>query len=192
MRVPMKMPGGATQLEAHPVLYPHQLAWALEHYYPEVFCELTGSDVAPAWWSRQPEDNPKFHGHPVLLREDWKSRALPIEVFGDGAKFTDVSGLYCLSWSFKLARGRTLETKFIFTMIPKEPRPDSAICSEWRTLFSNGRTSRFSRDLLFDLGALRGRSGPSGVRSGPPARPQTDPGGPRTTPEGPEIKKPVP
>ena len=49
--------------------------------------------------------NPKLETHPMLARRDWASNACPVDVLGDGGRFTDKTGLYTMSWSFKLARG---------------------------------------------------------------------------------------
>jgi hypothetical protein len=57
--------------------------------------------------------------HRVFCRPGWRERALPIECFGDGAKFTDVTSLYTIAWAFKLGRGKQWATKYVFSCIPK-------------------------------------------------------------------------
>ncbi len=63
--------------------------------------------------------SPMHQLHRVFCRPGWRGRALPIECFGVGAKFTDVTSLYTIAWAFKLGRGKQWATKYVFSCIPK-------------------------------------------------------------------------
>jgi hypothetical protein len=118
----MLMPDGTTEMCDHPVFYPSHIVGALEEHCPRAFDALSGQRHVSEWWESQPRDNPKFENHPMLLRYGWEMRALPIEVFGDGAKYVETSSLYTLCWGFKLGTGKILEKVFVFSTIPKELR----------------------------------------------------------------------
>eukprot|EP00969_Alexandrium_andersonii_P184665 8158374-Alexandrium_andersonii.AAC.1 len=65
------------------------------------------------WNGALSANDPQLHGHPMLWRPSWKSKALPIAVDGDAARFSRRNNIEVCVWGPLLAEGSTWSTKLV-------------------------------------------------------------------------------
>ena len=73
-----------------PLFEPHAtMATLYEHPQKNIFNEriLPDVDELERFWNAM-EDNPQLKDHPVRARRDWKRRAIPLVLHGDGVPLT--------------------------------------------------------------------------------------------------------
>ena len=77
-------------------------------------------------------DDPKLVGHPMLEKENWKSRAVPLMLHGDGVSFTTGGqSLLAISFSFLLSSAGWSELSiFLITAVCKAARCYSKVHGE--------------------------------------------------------------
>ena len=127
LRVPLK--GNGARLEAGEIgmLYPHMVFSLLYEKYPEKFKKyILGGDAANVtkFWDEM-TDHPSFAGHPMLTHAffDYKTKAVPIIIYGDGTLVTGISkgwskSVDSLIWSSALAtKGNTWLHNFIICFL---------------------------------------------------------------------------
>ena len=73
------------QLKPTKVLHPHQLSKAIRDNYPRAFVKrlCPGTAALQKFWDIQ-DGNPQFANHPMKQVADWKTKAIPITLHGDG------------------------------------------------------------------------------------------------------------
>ena len=103
-------------VSAH-VLLPHQVFSAISHQYPKVLATGLGSASGGLrhFWDRAiASDDPHLHAHPLLEKgEGWQDRAIPLTLYGDGARFARVDSLESIAWSFLLSRESTWSKRYV-------------------------------------------------------------------------------
>ena len=100
---------------------PSQWLSSLQH--PDLQYELEAlfgstADLEEFWNSQLPED-PKWKGHPMLKKKNWKQKAIPVVIHGDGASYQKNDSLMTLSFSGLLKEGKTLDTNLVLACFPK-------------------------------------------------------------------------
>ena len=109
-------PLDSISVAAH-LLLPHQMFATLCDEYPKVL--RTGFGSAPGglrefWRAAIASEDPHLHGHPVLdLEEGWQDLAIPLTLYGDGARFARVDSLEIIAWSMLLSKECTWAKRFV-------------------------------------------------------------------------------
>jgi len=88
----------------------------LQYEYQTVF----GTQKLKNFWDHQDVRNdPKFKHHPVFHQNNYKNKAIPVILHGDGAAFALNDSLLTLSFAGVLKEGRTLDTNLFLASWPK-------------------------------------------------------------------------
>ena len=116
---------GKRYFAAASMLLPHEVIAWLDRHHPVHLKRFLGVDLLQEWWDEQPLDDPRLEGHPVLDRRDYKSKAIPMVVHGDGAEYGGRHSADMLSWTGLLTSSsgfsqKPLDTKFYAASIPKD------------------------------------------------------------------------
>ena len=116
IEVPVKPITGTLIQKVHlPMLEPHCTLEYLYQKEPETFkrriCPST--DALEHFWNEM-ENHPQMVGHPVKLRRDYKHRAIPLSLHGDGVPGTGIGKGWCqligvFNCSSLLGSGTTVE-----------------------------------------------------------------------------------
>jgi hypothetical protein len=116
VRVPARNRAGETIEVDTPVLLPHQLLSHVAHSSAELWTELKMQNTLESFWdSCLAAGDPALHGHPVLGIPGWKSKTLPLLVYGDGGAFSRNDSLEVVSMAVLGNRGPTWKTRFVLT-----------------------------------------------------------------------------
>ena len=96
----------------------------LEEHYPDVLEQVFGASSArlEEFWERcSPDEDPKFHEHPMLKVAGWEKLFIPMYIHGDGAEFVAKGrdALLVTSSSPVLGEGSSLLIKFLHWVWPK-------------------------------------------------------------------------
>jgi hypothetical protein len=78
-----------------------------------------GGQLEAFWGSCIAAADPALHGHPMLSVPNWKARALPLLIYGDGAAFTRTDSLEIVSCSALGQRGSTWRTRLVLASFVK-------------------------------------------------------------------------
>ena len=70
-----------------PILLPCDIFESLSRYFPRKFQSLLGNGIQQ-FWGKVSDDDPRLVNHPVLMIDNWKKKALPLLLHGDGVRFT--------------------------------------------------------------------------------------------------------
>ena len=102
-----------------PLFEPHATMATLYEQHQDTFKEriLPDVDELERFWNDM-EDNPQLKDHPVLYRRDWKRRAIPLVLHGDGVPLTGIGKSWSkvmdvFSVSSLLGRGSTRMRMFL-------------------------------------------------------------------------------
>ena len=92
---------GIVDIAQVPTVMPHELFHSLWKSYPRHFESALGAGLEDFWSSVHPED-PRLLRHPMVINKpDWRRRAVPIVIHGDGVRFTQYgNSLISVQWSF--------------------------------------------------------------------------------------------
>ena len=105
------VPAKTAFIQKHTVYLPHLMFhWLLANAEDFVKSILS---FQPKWfWENCHPDDPRLKDHPVKSKPDYRLKAYPLVLHGDGAKYTDVGdNLLTLSWGFL---GSTDETEDVW------------------------------------------------------------------------------
>jgi len=108
------------------------------------YSSIFGLDRLGDFWSKQSLQNPKIKDHPMLKRKNYKEKAIPIFLHGDGAQYQNNDTLTTVSFSGVLKEGDLLETNLF-------------LCSWAKSNAASGKESSwdtFWRWLVWDLNQL--------------------------------------
>ncbi len=129
------------------LLLPHQLFSLLAETYPKHFSTFTLNDNLHEFWDNaEGVGDPQLVGHPMQAKANWKNKAVPILLYGDGAKFAKRNSLEIVTWSPLLSRASTWSTKFAMGAFVKSAESQSSAVGTWATLW---RVLVWSLDALF-------------------------------------------
>lgn len=105
----------------HPLLEPARVLESLVSDYRGHLASLLSDGWPRSYWDAvYLNEDPRVLDHPLLDRENWKDRALPVMLHGDGAEFTKThESLTSVSWSFIASTGGTWDKVFLITTFPK-------------------------------------------------------------------------
>ena len=102
-----------------PVIWPHRFFQEVHAKRQDIFTSRIVSAEAACsdfWDSMRHTDF--VTNHPFLPEAIWP-RTVPIGVHGDGGAFSKADSLYCIAWNSLVVIGPTIQTRFIFSIIPK-------------------------------------------------------------------------
>jgi hypothetical protein len=129
--------GVAIEADAQ-LLLPHDLFSFIANSRPELFSSFTFDGELEAFWNRALETgDPQLHGHPVLDRPGWRSRAVPLLVYGDGANYTTRESVEIAAWGALSCRRNTWQSRYLMTGWVKSacsPHPRHTWEELWRIL----------------------------------------------------------
>lgn len=122
------------------VLLPHQIFSWLHEEHQEIFNEFTDADILAGFWAETcSSQDPQMHAHPLLEEgRDWRRLAIPLSVYGDGARYTVRESVEFTAWTFMLARhasATTWATRYISAAWVKSCEDGKQTWEEiWRVL----------------------------------------------------------
>jgi hypothetical protein len=123
--MPLRAPGGFKMWE-QTFLWPHELFASLYTNYREHWSTAVcaGASTLQQFWAAT-RGSPQLDGHPLLAREGFERKCIPIALHGDGVPVAGVGktwsqSLEIMSWSSLLGRGNTLETQFYVWSVFKD------------------------------------------------------------------------
>ena len=107
------------------LMLPHELFSALYHYYPSTFQKHFmpgGHEQVSKCWSKFAQ-HPSMEGHEIFALKNYKHRALPLNLHGDGVPITGkgkvwVKMMLTLSWTGCLAEGSSKDTCNLIWGVP--------------------------------------------------------------------------
>lgn len=99
------------------------------------FQALFGPQLLEEWWSKQAKDNPQLQRHPVLLKHNYNTKAIPVFIHGDGASYMHNDSLLTLSFSGVLKEGTILETNLVICAWPKNSAASGKTENTMKTLW---------------------------------------------------------
>ena len=107
------------------LMLPHELFSALYHYYPSTFQKHFtpgGHEQVSKFWSKFAQ-HPSMEGHEIFALKNYKHRALPLNLHGDGVPITGkgkvwVKMMLTLSWTGCLAEGSSKDTCNLIWGVP--------------------------------------------------------------------------
>ena len=115
---------------AHPVLMPHRFFMHYLNECPENFESHISGAIGACFEFWSSLASTKFvMDHPHLAD---KHRAVPLGFHCDGGQFSKQDRLYCLSWNSLMAKGSTIQKRFLFTVF----RKSEAVANTLDTLLS--------------------------------------------------------
>ena len=95
------------------ILPPHWLFSTNAEEFPGVLRSFGCAGLEEFWTAAQNSNDPHLLHHPLTSKPDWKKRAIPIVLFGDGAKFARTDSLEVVAWGALLARISTWASKYV-------------------------------------------------------------------------------
>ena len=105
--------------QAHPVFWPHNFFSAVYKTRPELWTKrLLGKPGAALEFWQSMEQSDFVQKHPFLPRDSWKS-IIPLGFHGDAGAHSNYDSIYCFNWNSLLSEGATIQTRFLFTVVPK-------------------------------------------------------------------------
>ena len=130
-----------------PLMYPNLLLESLYRFHPAYFARLLGNGLEEFWGKIKPND-PSLVGNPMCSKPNWRKRAIPIVLHGDGVSFTrNGNSLLVVSMSFLLAAGWSWHSTFMLACFPK-------FCRAYASLHGVGTWDRIWEYLLHGFIAL--------------------------------------
>jgi hypothetical protein len=111
----------------HPVIWPHKFFAALARERRDIWSDrIAGSEGAlKAFWESMRESE-FVRTHPYLPEVGWP-KCVPIGMHGDGGAFNKNDNLYTIAWNSLVAKGATVQTRFLFTVVKKSDMVDSTL-----------------------------------------------------------------
>lgn len=112
---------------SHTILLPHELFATIFTHHSDVFYKsVCGGGVSNVelFWSNM-QGHPAYRDHPVRLRTEHLSKAIPLSLHGDGVPVSGVGKSWSqsvdvYSWASMLSKGRTTDTMYlIYLLNPK-------------------------------------------------------------------------
>ena len=135
-----KSPAGY-QMQEHSVFYPHEMFASVYKDYPTAWRRRIMPSTAKLneFWNLM-EGNPVLADHPVKSVENYKTRAIPIMLHGDGVPTVGVGkawskSLEILSWTSVFGEGTTTEFTFYICSMFKELESKHIGGNTWRTIW---------------------------------------------------------
>ena len=125
--------------------YPHDI---FAHYSTRTadFEKIFGSDAdIQRFWRGKDLTDPAFVHHPALLKEDFRSKCIPLKLHSDGVVMSKTESLHVVSWSSFFGSGDLLEWQVLFAAVVKSARCTS---NGRETLSEIYRCFRWSLALL--------------------------------------------
>ena len=105
----------------HPVYLPHVMFHFVHKLYPSFFASLIEGVGPQLFWDTCPDNEPRLEHHPVKHMRDYRSRAIPLVLHGDGAQYTTHGdSLKSLQWSVLGSEGvgtRSWDHVFLITSL---------------------------------------------------------------------------
>jgi hypothetical protein len=84
--------------------------------------ELLGTEDVSYFWHNVSQQDPRLlagHGHPVLLREDYKTKCIPLFLHGDGVEYSENDSLMCFSTGSILTATTSMSAMFYLSSFVK-------------------------------------------------------------------------
>ena len=101
------------------MLLPHQLFAALATYPKNFTAALNNFGLADFWGKAVSLEDPQLRGHPMLEVEGWVDKAVPMVLYGDGARFARKDSLELICISPLLSRGSVWANKWVLAAFVK-------------------------------------------------------------------------
>ena len=91
---------GRIIMSTQSIISPIQIVELMYRDYNSLFVELFGIRDLERFGDSQRADDPTFLDHPMLGKDNWRKRAIPVLLHGDGARFTcnEKNSLMVTSW----------------------------------------------------------------------------------------------
>ena len=106
--------------QPHPVYWPHIFFAAVYNKRPELWTKrILGHPGAALRYWQSMEHTDFVRRHPFLPRDSWES-IIPLGFHGDAGAHSNYDSIYCFNWNSLLSQGPTIQTRFLFTMVPKK------------------------------------------------------------------------
>lgn len=97
-----------------PVLLPHEVFHYIATKRRELFSLYTDHDNLTSFWATaEARGDPQLHSHPMKLKPDWQSRAVPLLVHGDAGTYSNRDSLEVTSWGALLCKADTWRSRYI-------------------------------------------------------------------------------
>ena len=105
------------------IITPNVMFEALYRHHRSVFSPAA-EELQRFWDGVAKTGDPKLVNHPMLLKENWRRRAVPLMLHGDGARFTKTTGntMVTIQWSFLLSTGFGWTKIYLIAAFPKSCR----------------------------------------------------------------------
>lgn len=123
VKLPMMPAKGEKKVQYvdHPIILPHVLFQHLYDEHRDFFMHQIADAGPQFFWEQCPRDEPRLIDHPVRSVPDFKNRACPLVLHGDGAQYTTHhDSIKSLQWSFLGSDGvgtRTWDHVFLITVL---------------------------------------------------------------------------
>ena len=102
------------------VCMPNELFDMMYRKHRKFFDEKILGEGPGRFWDQVCDDDPRLQGPSLVHVPDWKDRAVPLTVFGDGVSFTRAgNSLHCLCWGSMLGSGWSKDSLFLAACWPK-------------------------------------------------------------------------
>ena len=125
--------GDAISVPCH-MLLPHQLFSYLCTRCPKLLHAATNGGDLQGFWAKALESrDPHFVGHRLLDVAGWQGKAVPMTIYGDGARFARIDSLELVTMSFLLVKEATWISKCVLAAFVKtaETKPQT-----WTTIWA--------------------------------------------------------
>ena len=115
----IEIPLKGNRKAAHPVYCPHKFFQSVAANRPDIFRKrITGVDgAAHQFWTSIAHSDFVLN-HPFLPSSHY-DKIIPLGFHGDGGSFNSQDSLFALSWNSLLGTGKTMDSKFLFTVVRK-------------------------------------------------------------------------
>ena len=104
------------------VQFPHDV---FSHYSktPAAFERVFGSDAEiQSFWNHKDLSDPAYVHHPALLKQDFRSKCVPLKLHSDGVVMSKTESLHVMSWSSFFGKGEILEWQVLFAAVVKSAK----------------------------------------------------------------------
>jgi hypothetical protein len=96
------------------VLLPHEVFSCIAKNKQELFSSFTNGDNLDSFWAQAvARGDPQLHAHPMRLKPEWQSKAVPLLVHGDAGGYTNRDSLEVTSWGALLCKADTWRSRYI-------------------------------------------------------------------------------
>ena len=119
------------------VLLPHQVFAFVAEHHPALF-DSWSPDLSRFWSAAIAAGDPHLHNHPLVRRrpQSWRTRAIPITIYGDACRYSQRESMELACWSpLLLRKSSTWSSHFIAASWVKTAQDGKATWNEiWKVL----------------------------------------------------------